>query len=135
MKIRDSRTLRRFVSFLNSKLDDGAVRQPNTAGLRSKLNRSQQHALYLLSESAGYQTLLDVIEMACVEQDTRLINTDAAHPEDVLNEHRMSKAFWQIFVAIQKKVEYERGEYLGQQQPQQTAMEDDQDVEDTEILQ
>jgi|GEM_PF-2970961 len=113
MKIRNSRTLRRIVNYFTGDSGDGKqMRQPNTAGLRSKLTKMQQGHLYQLSEQPGYQVLLDVIEMACVEQDTKLINTDPAEPETVLAEHRMSKAFWQIFVAIQKKVEYEREEFL-----------------------
>jgi hypothetical protein len=116
MKIRESRTWRRIVNALGRSRDDAPARVPNTAGLRSKLGVEQQAALFRLSEHPGYQVLLDVIEMACVEQDTRLINTDASTPEAVLTEHRMSKAFWQIFVAIQKKIEFERGEYLGLQQ-------------------
>jgi hypothetical protein len=113
MSIRKGRTLRSVLNFLQGNRADGKVtRQPNTAGLRSKLSKMQQGHLYQLSEQPGYQVLLDVIEMACVEQDTKLINADPAQPETVLSEHRMSKAFWQIFVAIQKKVEYEREEFL-----------------------
>ena len=113
MNIRKSRTLRKVVDYLQSKLEEGTVRQANTAGLRAQLNSTQRQALFQLTESAGYQVFLDIMEMACVEQDTRLVNSDPAHPETVLAEHRMSKAFWQIFVAVQKKIEYERVEFLG----------------------
>jgi hypothetical protein len=134
MKIRQNRTLRKLLNALQGDSGAEAVRQPNTAGLRSKLSVSQQGELYRLSEHPGYQVLLDVMEMACVEQDTRLINTDAANPEAVLTEHRMSKAFWQIFVAIQKKVEYERGEFLGAQHKQQQPDEVSEEDADTNIL-
>jgi hypothetical protein len=114
MKIRMGRTVRRIINTMMGRPgEEGGTRQPNLAGLKSKLSTGQQQALYQLSEHPGYAVLLDVMEMACIEQDTRLINTDAAKPEDVLNEHRMSKTFWQIFVAVQKKVAYEREEYLG----------------------
>lgn len=127
MSIRESRTLRKIVNALRGRDAATPLRAPNTAGLRSKLNTEQRSQLYRLSEHPGYQVLLDVIEMACVEQDTRLINTDASTPEAVLTEHRMSKAFWQIFIAIQKKIEFEREEYLGLQAKQVAGPEDEED--------
>jgi hypothetical protein len=134
MKIRTGRTLRRWIKQISGRKEDGSVRQSNTAGLRSQLTGAQRAALYRLSELPEYQALLDVIEMACVEQDTRLINTDAANPEAVLTEHRMSKAFWQIFVAIQKKVEYEREEFLGLQQKASAAEETSEDEDESGII-
>lgn len=135
MNIRLGRTLRSWLDTWKFKPADDSVRQPNTAGTRSKLTGPQRQALFTLSESYGYQVLLDVMEMACIENDTNLINADGTDPELVLNLHRMSKARWQIFVAIQKKVEYERGEYLGQQQKQDEEADEPSDEElDTEIL-
>lgn len=135
MKIRESRTIRRIVNYFTGDSADGKItRQPNTGGLRSKLTRMQQGHLYNLSEQPGYQVLLDVIEMACVEQDTNLINADPAEPEKVLTAHMMSKAFWQIFVAIQKKVEYEREEFLAVRRTAETADEPTDEEVDSEIL-
>ena len=134
MKIRENRTVRRVLNFLSGATPADPVRQPNTAGLRSKLTVQQKGELYRMSESPGYQVLLDVMEMACVEQDTKLINTDAADPDAVLNEHRMSKAFWQIFVAIQKKVEYEREEFLGLQKRATDTEEASEEEVDSNIL-
>jgi hypothetical protein len=134
VSLRTSRTLRKALNFLDGWTQAAAVRQPSTAGLRSVLTASQRAELYRLAESPGYQVLLDVMEMACVEQDTQLVNADPADPASVLAKHRMSKAFWQIFVAIQKKVEYEKGEYLGLQREKSQAVEQDEVEQDTEVL-
>lgn len=135
MKIRESRTWKRVMSLWKGDEAAEGVRQPDTCGIRSKLNKQQQQALHVMSESQGYQVLLDVIEMACIENDAKLINSAPADPEAVLAKHRMSKAFWQIFMAIQKKIEYERNEYLGLQKAKEQPREQEEEVQDTEILQ
>ena len=112
------RTGRTFGTWLDSlrrvwRRDKDEIRTERSFDLKGKLSMQQQEALFALRQSAGYSTLLDVIEMACIEQETRLINVDVTEPERIIAEHRMAKAFWQIFVALQKKVEYECNEYVG----------------------
>lgn len=51
-----------------------------------------------------YEALLNLFERSCIEQDTRLINTDAKDVQAVLSEHRMSKAMWLLFVEVQRKI-------------------------------
>jgi hypothetical protein len=52
------------------------------------------------------------MEMCCIEIETQLINTDAAKEADVLANHKMAKAAWQIFTHLQQKVDDEISAYL-----------------------
>jgi hypothetical protein len=60
--------------------------------------------LYSLLYSEAWTDLLDVLEMVCIEVETALINTDPAHEAEVLANHKMAKAAWQIFTHMQQKI-------------------------------
>jgi hypothetical protein len=58
-----------------------------------------------LALDPGYEDLLDIMEMACIEQETALINTPVEQMDRVLGEHCLAKAAWQFFTYIQKQVQ------------------------------
>lgn len=83
------------------------IRDERTQGLQERLSPAQRSALLQIRYTPGYEAILDVMEMACIEQETRLINVEVDKPETIVAEHRMAKAFWQVFTAVQKKIEAE----------------------------
>jgi hypothetical protein len=105
------------------------IRTERTHGLKDQLSSRGRAGLVSIRHSDGYEALLDLMEMCCVEQETRLINVEVENTEKVVAEHKMSKAFWQVFVGLQKKVEVEIALHLGlledQQQRKQAADEYD----------
>jgi len=62
--------------------------------------------------SEVYPDVLDVLEMVCIETETKLINTDPADEAAVLANHKMAKAAWQLFTHMQEKIEEEANHYL-----------------------
>lgn len=90
-----------------------AIRTERTHGLREHLNASQRSSLLQVRHMPGYDVLLDLMEKACIEQETRLINVEVDQAETIVAEHRMAKAFWQVFTSLQKKVETEIAIQLG----------------------
>jgi hypothetical protein len=92
---------------------DQAPRSERTHGLKSEPDMGEKQALYNLLNSPAWPILLDVLERSCIEQETRLINCDVADTERIIAEHRMSKAFWQIFVQMQKTVVNAAREFAG----------------------
>lgn len=88
------------------------IRTERSFGVTGTLRPAQrQHLLYLLN-SEVWPDLLDVMEMVCIEIETKLINTDPANAEEVLANHRMSKAAWQMFTHMQEKIAVEANLYL-----------------------
>jgi hypothetical protein len=83
------------------------IRDERTHGLKDHLTPSQRARLLSLRRSDGYEVLLDLMEMCCIEQETKLINVDVKDESGIIAEHRMAKAFWQVFTSLQKKVEVE----------------------------
>lgn len=83
------------------------TRTERTQGLKERLIPAERAALLQIRHTDGYEVLLDIMEKACVEQETRLINLDVSEEPRILAEHKMAKAFWQVFVALQTKVEVE----------------------------
>lgn len=57
-----------------------------------------------LSIDPRYEALLDLMESACIELDTALINVPTGHPEEILGAHAVSKAAWLFFTYVQKMV-------------------------------
>jgi len=51
-----------------------------------------------------YEALLDLMESACINLDTALINVPTGHPEEILGAHAVSKAAWLFFTWVQKAV-------------------------------
>ncbi|HEY2351068.1 MAG TPA: hypothetical protein VGH83_01075 [Candidatus Acidoferrum sp.] len=57
-----------------------------------------------LSMDPRYDALVNVMERACIELDTGLVNVSTAEPEAVLGAHCVSKAAWLFFIYVQKQV-------------------------------
>lgn len=114
MKTRLARTLGRILNRLEGKdaLPNDAERTER-AFRKVQLTPAQRGDLFTLRQSPGFTALLDMMEMACVEQESNLINVPATEPDTVLAEHRLSKAFWQVFIHFQKKVQIECDIHLG----------------------
>lgn len=89
------------------------IRTERTHGIGQRLDASQRASLLQVRYTPGYEILLDLIEQICIEQETRLINQEARDEEGIVAEHRMAKAFWQVFVTLQTKVEVEIAIHLG----------------------
>jgi hypothetical protein len=89
-------------------MSDREIRNERTHGLKATLPPQQRVALLAIREMPGYEALLDLIEMCCIEQEGNLVNTPVDQPSSILAEHQFSKAFWQVFTALQRKVEQER---------------------------
>jgi hypothetical protein len=83
------------------------VRTERRFGVTAKLTPQQRNELMMIRMNLGWPTLLDVLEMACIEQETTLINTDPADVKAVLENHKMAKAMWQMFEHMQNVVEAE----------------------------
>lgn len=88
------------------------VRTERSFGVTSTLRPSQRQHLLALVHSEVYPDLLDVMEMVCIEVETKLINTDPAIEAEVLANHRMAKAAWQMFTHMQEKIAEETKLYL-----------------------
>jgi hypothetical protein len=88
------------------------IRTERTFGVTAELRPIQRRNLLNLIRSEMYPDLLDVMEIVCIETETRLINTDAADEKSVLANHRMAKAAWQMFTHMQEKIEFETKLYL-----------------------
>jgi hypothetical protein len=83
------------------------IRKARTHGLRERLDPADRGHLLQIRFMPGYEVLLDLIEMACIEQETRLINVPVEDESTIVAEHKMAKAFWQVFQALQRKVNTE----------------------------
>lgn len=89
-----------------------ALRTERTFGVTAELSPVQRRNLHNLRNSEIYPDLLDVLEMVCIETETKLINTDPADEQSVLANHRMAKAAWQIFTHMQEKIHSEAQAFL-----------------------
>lgn len=83
------------------------VRTERSYGMQGHLDAGQRASLLQVRNMPGYEVLLDLIEKLCIEQETKLINTETTAERDIIAEHRMAKAFWQIFAGLQKQVNRE----------------------------
>lgn len=99
--------------------------------MRGELSTRARGLLASLVEEEGYQVLLDIMEMACIEFETVLLNTDPARHDAVLANHQQSRAAWQVFVSMQQRVKAEVQQLRRAQSnvPAQST-EDDRDVLD-----
>jgi hypothetical protein len=88
------------------------LRTERTFGVTAELGSTQRRNLYNLLRSEIYPDLLDVLEMVCIETETKLINTDPADEKAVLANHRMAKAAWQMFTHMQEKLDAETKLFL-----------------------
>lgn len=112
-----------------------AIRTERTHGTGEDLTEVERGALMQLRYTPGYQVLLDMMERACISQETKLINAEVDEPETILAEHRMSKAFWQVFQSMQKQVEREVAIHLGFEQERKEKKQEAENFEpDQDIL-
>ncbi len=88
------------------------LRTERTFGVTSTLKPAQRMRLLAFLNSEVYPDVLDVMEMVCIELESKLINTEAEQEAAVLANHKMTKAAWQIFVHIQQKIADESALYL-----------------------
>lgn len=88
------------------------IRTERSFGVTGTLRPMQRMHLLSLINSEVYPDLLDVLEMVCIETETRLINTEPAAEAEVLANHRMAKAAWQMFTHMQEKIAEEAKLYL-----------------------
>jgi len=88
------------------------LRTERTFGVTAELRPIQRRNLLAFRNSEVYPDVLDVLEMVCIETETKLINTDPADEPAVLANHRMAKAAWQMFTHMQQKIEAESQLYL-----------------------
>lgn len=79
-----------------------------------KLSDEEKNNLALLFTDPRYESLLDVMERACIEQETALINAPGEEPERILAEHALAKAFWKVFVYVQNQVKNAFDQRAGQ---------------------
>lgn len=89
-----------------------AIRTERTFGVTSELRPAQRRNLLAFRNSEVYPDVLDVLEMVCIETETKLINTEPDDESAVLANHRMAKAAWQMFTHMQEKIESEAALYL-----------------------
>jgi hypothetical protein len=88
------------------------IRTERSFGVTAELKPNQRRNLFNLVRSEIYPDLLDVLEMVCIETETKLINTDPADKRSVLANHRMAKAAWQMFTHMQTKIEDEAKAFM-----------------------
>jgi hypothetical protein len=93
-------------------LIDAEIRTERTFGVTASLRPNQRVHLMAFRNSEVYPDVLDVLEMVCIETESVLINTDAANEAEVLANHKMAKAAWQMFIHIQEKIDIEIKTYL-----------------------
>lgn len=88
------------------------IRSERTFGVTAELKPAQRRNLLALINSEVYPDVLDVLEMCCIETETKLINTEPSDESAVLANHRMAKAAWQMFTHMQEKIAAETRVYL-----------------------
>lgn len=112
--------------------DPQAIRSQNTFA-KVQLTADRRSLLFSLRHHPGYEVFLDMMESVCVEQETNLVNAPASDAAVVLAEHKMAKAFWQVFVGVQKKVEFECAEHLSAAKRKEAEAEQSDELTDQQI--
>lgn len=69
-----------------------------------RLTPEEIDQLAALYKDARYESLLNVMERACIELDTLLVNTPVGEREHIIGAHAVSKASWLFFTYVQKQV-------------------------------
>lgn len=88
------------------------IRTERSFGVTGELRPVQRAHLLAFVNSEVYPDVLDVMEMVCIEMETKLINTEPEDEAAVLANHRMAKAAWQIFTHMQTKISTEASTHL-----------------------
>jgi hypothetical protein len=69
-----------------------------------KISEEERAELAELYKDARYNSLLNVMERACIEVETAHLNTSVGQPEEILGGHSVTKAAWLFFLYVQKQV-------------------------------
>lgn len=88
------------------------LRTERTFGVTGSLRPLQRAHLLAFVNSEVYPDVLDVMEMVCIQMETKLINTEPDEEASVLANHRMAKAAWQIFTHLQQIIAAEASAHL-----------------------
>ncbi len=110
--MRLGRTLGKIINRWRPSAEQQLAIRTQKAFATTALTIQQRGDIFAIRNSPGYAALLDLMEMTCIAQETNLVNAPVTEPANVLAEHALSKAFWQIFVSFQKKVEAECDAHL-----------------------
>ena len=94
-----------------------AIRTERRFGVTSELQPLQRRNLLNLRSSEGWPDALDVLEMCCIEVETRLINTAVEDDKAVLANHKLTKAAWLLFTMFQEKIDTEISLFLSSVAP------------------
>jgi len=70
-----------------------------------KLTPEEVGQLAELAMDPRYESLLNVMERACISIDTAHLETPSGDPEAVMGGHCVSKAAWAFFLYVQKQVQ------------------------------
>jgi hypothetical protein len=89
-----------------------AIRTERRFGVTSQLTHEARRNLYVIRNQEGWPDVLDVMEMCCIELETKLINTEPSQKEDVLANHQTAKTAWLIFTHLQEKLDEQISLYL-----------------------
>jgi hypothetical protein len=65
---------------------------------------------------AGYDVIRKVMEQQCEEAVTKHLNTSPDNEKEIVSSFYLAKAAWKFYIAVQKQIEYEVAESLGEQQ-------------------
>jgi hypothetical protein len=68
------------------------------------LTAEEKENLAQLYSDPRYESLLNVMERACIEIDTAHLNTSVGNPEEILGGHAVAKAAWKFYLYVQKQV-------------------------------
>jgi hypothetical protein len=96
---------------------NAAIRNERRFGVTAELEPIQRRNLLNMRNSEAWPDVLDVLEMCCIEIETKLINTDAADETAVLANHKLAKAAWVIFTQFQLKIDSEIALFLASVAP------------------
>jgi hypothetical protein len=69
-----------------------------------QVSAEERENLAQLYSDPRYETLLNVMERACIELDTAHLNTPIGDPEAVLGGHAVAKAGWLFYLYVQKQI-------------------------------
>jgi hypothetical protein len=89
-----------------------AARTERSFGVTATLTNEQRRDLAGIRVSDAWPSMLDVMEMCCIEIETQLLNTSSDDEKAVLANHKMAKAAWLIFTHFQEKIDLEISVYM-----------------------
>ena len=111
-----------------------AIRTERRVGVTDGLRPIQRRNLMSLRHSEVWDDLLDLMEMACIEKETELINTDPAEKENVLTRHIVAKTMWITFAHMQERIDAEIAVYMASIASQPIGPEPDEEEEERENI-